>query len=47
MCALSFAKFLNSKHSILVHVTSFHTHFVTQNTKNTAYSAVTSISLIL
>jgi len=28
-------------------VTSFHTHFVTQSTKNTAYSAVTSISLVL
>jgi len=39
--------FLNSKHLIVLHVTSFHAHFVTQNTKNTTYSDVTSISLIL
>jgi len=30
--------FKNLKHLILFHVTSFHAHFVTQNTTNAAYS---------
>jgi len=40
-----FLKFL--KHLILFHVTSLHEHFVTQNTKNTAFSAVTRITIVL